>query len=66
MKLQFSLEYRTQWGQSVAVELTLYRHQGIRVNSRISLDTSDGLQWSGDVQVIERDVASFEYRYVIV
>lgn len=66
MKLQFKLKYRTEWGQTVGVELTVKRRRGANQVSMQQLNTSDGINWSGEVAVNDRDAVSFSYSYVIV
>lgn len=66
MKMQFSLEYRTAWGENVAVELTLERSRGPQLHRLATLDTQDGQHWQGEVHLAERDLTHIEYRYCIV
>lgn len=66
MNLHFSLEYRTVWGEQVAVELVERRKQGIKDTHYFSLDTRDGVQWMGDVALSARDIVTLEYTYAIM
>ena len=45
MTLNFSIEYRTEWGQSVEVELCFLSAEGKAHHERIPLDTEDGYTW---------------------
>lgn len=65
MKLQFRLEYRTEWGQDVRVEVIVKRRRGADSAQLHPLGTRDGINWSGEVVVYEKDATSFVYRYVI-
>ena len=65
MNLHFSLEYRTEWGQHVAVEVKASRIQGKTVTYVYPLETVDGLNWGGDVVLPERDIHTFSYTYII-
>lgn len=65
MKLQFKLEYRTAWGQDVRVEIVLKRGRGADVVHVHQLNTQDGLNWSGEVVLHEKDVRTFSYSYFI-
>lgn len=65
MKLQFKLEYRTAWGEDVRVEITLKRRRGADVKQIHQLNTQDGLWWSGEVVIHEKDAVTFSYSYII-
>ena len=65
MKLQFSVEYYTQWGESVGVSLTLVDMRGRSTTHVYMLDTHDGHQWEGEVLVTEKSVQAFHYKYGI-
>ena len=45
MTLNFSIEYRTEWGQNVEVELCFLSDEGKTHPERIPLDTDDGYTW---------------------
>lgn len=65
MKLQFSIEYVTRWGEDVRVDLTLVDMRG-RVRSQVyPLETKDGCKWTGEVLVSDCQVRAFYYRYCI-
>ncbi len=66
MKLHFSLEYGTKWGESVHVEISQKKFTGRTFVQSFPLDTQDGLCWSGDVTLSARDVKSFSYEYLIM
>lgn len=66
MKLQFKLEYRTQWGQVVCVEIVTKRRRGADLVNTQKLNIEDGINWSGEVVLNDRDATSFSYSYVIV
>ena len=65
MKLQFKLEYRTAWGEDVRVEIVLKRGRGADVTHVHQLSTQDGVNWSGEVVLHEKDVRNFSYSYFI-
>ena len=65
MKLQFQLEYRTAWGEDVRVEILLKRRRGADVKQIHQLNTQDGLWWSGEVVIHEKDAVTFSYNYII-
>ena len=65
MKLVFSLEYRTDWGQDLRAEVTLKRKRGADVRRVYPLHTDDGLNWTGEALVTEKDIERFTYRYAV-
>ena len=52
--MHFSIEYHTDWGQHVAVEVFAVRNNGSKVDYIFPLDTSDGRYWAADVTLPER------------
>lgn len=65
MKLQFSIEYMTRWGEDVRVELTLVDIRGREKPHVYPLETKDGRRWTGEVSVADKNIQSFYYRYCI-
>lgn len=65
MKLQFKLEYRTDWGQDIRVEIMVERRRGAEMVYVHRLDTRDGLNWEGEVALHEKDALTFRYRYLV-
>ena len=65
MKFHFSIEYRTEWGQQVGVDILRYMIGGKCITEHILLDTQDGLLWNGEVFYNNNDTQSFSYQYVI-
>ena len=63
--LHLELDYRTEWGESVCVELVLQKSVGQSLRQAEML-TGDGCRWTLDIPVAERDVTSFSYEYVIM
>ena len=58
MKLTFKIEYRTAWGESIAVML-----EG-QENEPIILNTSDGIIWEGSAEMIDAPAGiPITYRY---
>lgn len=64
MTLHFQIEYRTQWGQSVEVELCFLSAGGNAYHQRIMLETEDGLHWKG-VYTLKARSRQMKYTYVI-
>ena len=65
MKLQFKLEYVTAWGQDVRVEIKVRRRRGADLIHTHQLNTQDGVNWSGEMVLHEKDALSFSYSYFI-
>ncbi|MBQ6191322.1 MAG: 4-alpha-glucanotransferase [Bacteroidaceae bacterium] len=64
MTLNFSIEYRTEWGQNVEAELCFLSAEGKTHLQRIPLETDDGLIWKGLCTLKARS-KQFRYTYVI-
>lgn len=64
MKFHFSVEYRTNWGQQIGVDISRYLRGGKCVIEHILLDTQDGLLWKGEVYYNNNDTQTFSYQYV--
>lgn len=64
MTLNFSIEYRTEWGQNVEVELCFLSAEGKTHHQRIPLETDDGLIWKGLCMLKARG-KQFRYSYII-
>ena len=64
MTLNFSIEYRTEWGQNVEVELCFLSADGKTHLQRIPLETDDGLIWKG-LCTLKARTKRFQYTYLI-
>ena len=64
MTLHFSIEYRTEWGQSVEVELSFLSADGKTTRQYILLETDDGVFWKGVFRLKSRS-SQFRYTYII-
>ena len=65
MNLRFFIDYRTNWGQYMCVELTMYTYKNLSEKRTCRLFTSDGYKWEGEIMLSNRDIKSFEYRYIL-
>ncbi len=65
MKLQFSIQYITKWGEDVRVALTLVDIKGRSKTQSYALETKDGRTWMGETNVMENHIHSFHYHYCI-
>lgn len=63
MKLQFSVEYRANWGEDIRVFLTLFNRKGQQRAQLCPLETYDGRKWTGEITLTGKDINAFEYRY---
>ena len=64
MTLNFSIEYHTDWGQNVEVELCFISPDGKTNHQRIRLETEDGHVWKG-VCMLRARGTQMRYTYVI-
>ena len=65
MKLHFSVEYHTEWGQQVFVEITHHHKNDKDSKELFRLDTQDGFIWKGEIFYNNIDTQSFTYQYII-
>ena len=64
MTLHFSIEYRTEWGQNIEVELCFLSSDGKSHWQRITLETDDGLVWTA-VCMLRARSKQFQYSYLV-
>lgn len=65
MKLHFSINYHTNWGECVKVSLRMKNLKGQYTQQYLPLETANGEQWSGEVLISQKDIIQFEYFYCI-
>lgn len=65
MNFHFELDYHTNWGERVCVELKLHQRGKRTITRLFDLDTQDGCYWSGDAVLMEKNIDSFTYQYLI-
>lgn len=65
MKIQLSINYRTNWGEVVCAELLIMKQKGNEVRRELILETTDGLLWTGEWNVTDKDAVSIAYYYNI-
>ncbi|MCQ2213994.1 MAG: 4-alpha-glucanotransferase [Bacteroidaceae bacterium] len=64
MKLRFSIEYHTQWGEDIRVQITKVMKDGQKkVTKECPLETFDGYIWEGEVTLQPTGIVALEYRY---
>ena len=64
MTLHFAIEYHTEWGETVEVELCFLSAGANTSHQRISLETGDGLHWAGACSLKARG-SRLRYTYII-
>ena len=68
MKLGFSIHYRTEWGQQLAL-LLIYHHQdGTERREHVGMTTTDGDCWTAETSAVESrrsPIDSFSYVYIV-
>ena len=71
MKLRFEIEYRTQWGEELRVQLWMVGKNNRKTAvDEYRLQTKDGLRWSGEMELDVQqppkgDVVALEYQYAM-
>ena len=68
MKLKFTINYGTQWGESLHVVITYLSLDGTVKTSNLLMQTDDGFCWELETAVIEsrqHPIASFSYYYQV-
>ena len=68
MKLKFSIQYGTQWGQNLYVVITYQSSDHTEKTQRLMMVTTDGMEWSLETTVLEsrkHPITSFLYNYQV-
>lgn len=66
MKIRFNIEYVTQWGEDIRVQLTKVDRKGARDPMKeCRLDTYDGRLWEGEITFQSTKVCAIEYKYAM-
>ena len=68
MKLKFTINYGTQWGESLHVVISYTTIDGTLRTSNFLMTTEDGVLWTLETSVIEsrqHPIASFSYHYQV-
>ena len=64
MKLRFTIDYRTEWGQQLVVALSYHSQDGSERMARLVMQTEDGERWGAETSVLESrrsPIESFTY-----
>ena len=68
MKLKFTINYGTQWGESVHVVIRYTSLDGTEKTANLPMQTDDGFYWTLETAAIEsrqHPIASFSYYYQV-
>lgn len=68
MKLKFTIQYSTMWGESLHVVLTYGSNDGTRRVSNLPMNTSDGLWWTVETAAVasrHHPISSVVYYYQV-
>jgi 4-alpha-glucanotransferase len=68
MKLKFTIDYRTEWGQQLVVAITYRSQDGSERQAQLPMLTEDGEHWMAETSVLESrrsPVESFTYIYIV-
>ncbi len=69
MKLKFTIDYRTEWGQQMVVCIGYESADGSTRHTQLPLTTQDGDHWAGETSVVESrrsPVRTFTYYYIVI
>ncbi len=68
MKLRFSINYGTQWGESLHVAISYHSADGTVRTANLPMLTQDGMLWTLETAVVEsrqHPISSFTYYYQV-
>ena len=66
MKIHFNIDYVTQWGEELRIQLTKIAKDGQKKPVKeCPLDTYDGRLWEGEVTFQSTDIRGIEYKYAM-
>ncbi len=68
MKIRFSVNYRTEWGQQLVVNIRYMLQDGMERSAHLLMNTQDGEYWTADTAVVESrrsPVTSLTYFYTV-
>ena len=66
MKIRFNIEYHTQWGEDLRVQLCKIEKSGLRkAVKECQLETYDGKMWEGEVTLQSQGIEGIEYKYAM-
>ncbi len=68
MKIKFTIEYHTQWGENLYVSLTYLSADGSCRKYLLPMDTMDGAQWTLETSAVESrrlKMRAFRYHYEV-
>ena len=68
MKLRFSIEYGTQWGESLHVALCYHSADGTRRTQNLTMTTQDGMAWTVETAAVasrQHPVSAVTYAYQV-
>ena len=68
MKIRFSIQYRTEWGQQLAILITYRQQDGAERTANIPMLTEDGESWTAETSVLasrRSPIESFTYLYIV-
>ena len=68
MKLKFTIQYGTQWGQNLYVVITYRSNDGTEKSEKLMMVTTDGMEWQLETTVLEsrkHPISAFSYYYQV-
>ena len=66
MKIHFSIEYNTRWGEDLRVHVEFINKEGVRQNNVVCpMETFDGKTWDSEITFNAGSYVSVEYKYAM-
>ncbi len=66
MKIHFIIDYHTNWGEDVRVQITQILANGEKMPMReCPLETFDGKIWENEITISSKDTKGIEYKYAL-
>ena len=65
MKLNFTIEYRTQWGEELKVVGSIPELGDNKIENALALHTEDGIKWSGTIKIESSKPIELNYTYLL-
>ena len=68
MKLKFTIQYGTQWGESLHVVVSYHSSDGTKRSANLLMLTEDGTQWTLETSAVasrQHPIESFSYYYQV-
>ena len=66
MKIKFSIDYRTSWGQRLFVGGSINSLGSWQAEKAVPMVPSVGEQWTLEIEIADKEASLFEYKYLLL